>query len=221
MAIRVLLVDDFQILIWGIQKLIESDSNLELIGVASSHKEALLQVALQKPDVVLINSAMLDKESIELIPEILKTAQTNILVISGTLEDELHDLVVIKGARGILNKNDSDQTLLKAIDRIHAGEIWVNRNATSRILLEIAKASTPKPKTEEQLKLESLTKKENKIIQSIVVSSGKSYKVIASDLNISEHTLRNHLAAIYGKVGVKSRMELYVFCLDHLINNQE
>ncbi len=218
MTIRVLLVDDFQILIWGIQKLIESDQNIELVGVANTHEQALLAVASQKPDLVLINAAMLENEQIELIPEILKYAPTNILVISGTLEDELHDLVVIKGARGILNKNDTAQTLLKAIDRIHAGEIWVNRNATSRILLEIAKASTPKPKTEEQVKLESLTKKEHKIIQSIVVSSDKSYKVIASELNISEHTLRNHLAAIYGKVGVKSRMELYVFCLDHLKN---
>lgn len=218
MAIRVLLIDDFQILIWGIQKLIENDQNIELVGVANTAEQALMEVTSQQPDVVLINSSMLEGDSIELIPQILKTTQTNILVLSGTLEDELHDLVVIKGARGILSKNDTAQTLLKAIDRIHAGEIWVNRNATSRIMLEIAKASTPKPKTEEQLKLESLTKKEHKIIQSIVVSSDKSYKVIASELNISEHTLRNHLAAIYGKVGVKSRMELYVFCLDHLKN---
>jgi DNA-binding NarL/FixJ family response regulator len=220
MAIRVLLVDDFQILIWGIQKLLETDPNIELIGVANTHDQALLDVTSLKPDVVLINSAKLENGAIELIPKILNAVQTNILVISGNLEDEMHDLVVIKGARGILNKNDSAQTLLKAIDRVHAGEIWVNRNATSRILLEIAKASTPKPKTPEQLKLESLTKKESKIIQSIIVSSGKSYKVIAGELNISEHTLRNHLAAIYGKVGVKSRMELYVFCVENQKNIQ-
>jgi DNA-binding NarL/FixJ family response regulator len=216
MAIKVLLVDDFQILIWGIQKLIESDLNIELVGVANTHQQALEEISTKNPDVVLINSSMLEGDLIELIPQILSVAQTNILVISGAVEGELHDLVVIKGARGIISKNDSAATLLKAIDRIHAGEIWVNRNATSRILLEIAKASTPKLKTEEQLKLESLTKKEYKIIESIIVSSDKSYKIIASELHISEHTLRNHLAAIYGKVGVKSRMELYVFCLEHL-----
>ena len=216
MAIKVLLVDDFQILIWGIQKLIESDLNIELVGVANTHQQALEEISTKNPDVVLINSSMLEGDLIELIPQILSVAQTNILVISGAVEGELHDLVVIKGARGIISKNDSAATLLKAIDRIHAGEIWVNRNATSRILLEIAKASTPKLKTDEQLKLESLTKKEYKIIESIIVSSDKSYKIIASELHISEHTLRNHLAAIYGKVGVKSRMELYVFCLEHL-----
>jgi DNA-binding NarL/FixJ family response regulator len=216
MTIKVLLVDDFQILIWGIQKLIESDLNIELVGVANTHQQALEEISTKSPDVVLINSTMLEGDLIELIPQILNLAQTNILVISGAVEGELHDLVVIKGARGIISKNDSAPTLLKAIDRIHAGEIWVNRNATSRILLEIAKASTPKVKTEEQLKLESLTKKEHKIIESIIVSSDKSYKIIASELHISEHTLRNHLAAIYGKVGVKSRMELYVFCLEHL-----
>jgi DNA-binding NarL/FixJ family response regulator len=215
MTIKVLLVDDFQILIWGIEKLIGSVSNIEIVGVANTHKLALEQIAQKKPDVVLINSTMLEGGLIEFIPQILNVSYSNILVFSGAEEVELHDLVVIKGARGILNKNDSAANLLKAIDKIHAGEIWVNRNATSRILLEIAKASSPKLKTEERIKLESLTKKENKIIESIIVSSDKSYKIIASELHISEHTLRNHLAAIYGKIGVKSRMELYVFCLEH------
>jgi DNA-binding NarL/FixJ family response regulator len=215
MTIKVLLVDNFQILIWGIEKLIESVSNIEIVGVANTHKQALEQIAQKNPDVVLINSTMLEGDLIEFIPQILNVSYSNILVFSGAEEVELHDLVVIKGARGILNKNDSATNLLKAIDKIHAGEIWVNRNATSRILLEIAKASSPKLKTEEQIKLESLTKKENKIIESIIVSSDKSYKTIASELHISEHTLRNHLAAIYGKIGVKSRMELYVFCLEH------
>jgi DNA-binding NarL/FixJ family response regulator len=215
MTIKVLLVDDFQILIWGIEKLIGSVSNIELVGVANTHKQALEQIAQKKPDVVLINSTLLEGDLIEFIPQILNVSYSNILVFSGAEEVELHDLVVIKGARGILNKNDSATNLLKAIDKIHAGEIWVNRNATSRILLEIAKASSPKLKTDEQIKLESLTKKENKIIESIIVSSDKSYKTIASELHISEHTLRNHLAAIYGKIGVKSRMELYVFCLEH------
>jgi DNA-binding NarL/FixJ family response regulator len=215
MTIKVLLVDDFQILIWGIEKLIGSVSNIELVGIANTHKQALEQIAQKNPDVVLINSTLLEGDLIEFIPQILNVSYSNILVFSGAEEVELHDLVVIKGARGILNKNDSATNLLKAIDKIHAGEIWVNRNATSRILLEIAKASSPKLKTEEQIKLESLTKKENKIIESIIVSSDKSYKTIASELHISEHTLRNHLAAIYGKIGVKSRMELYVFCLEH------
>jgi len=215
MTIKVLLVDDFQILIWGIEKLIGSVSNIELVGIANTHKQALEQIAQKNPDVVLINSTLLEGDLIEFIPQILNVSYSNILVFSGAEEVELHDLVVIKGARGILNKNDSATNLLKAIDKIHAGEIWVNRNATSRILLEIAKASSPKLKTDEQIKLESLTKKENKIIESIIVSSDKSYKTIASELHISEHTLRNHLAAIYGKIGVKSRMELYVFCLEH------
>jgi len=216
MTIKLLLVDDFQILIWGIEKLIESASNIELVGVANTHEQALKDITTKSPDVVLINSAMLEGDFIELITQTLNTSQSKILVFSSAEHGELHDLVVIKGAKGILTKNDSALSLLKAIDRIHAGEIWVNRNATSRILLEIAKASSPKLKTEEQIKLESLSKKENKVIRSIIVSSDKSYKIIASDLHISEHTLRNHLASIYGKIGVKSRMELYVFCLEHL-----
>jgi DNA-binding NarL/FixJ family response regulator len=147
MAIRVLLVDDFQILSWGVQRLIEADSNFKFLGTASTHQNALSEIVTKKPDVVLINAAMLEGEQVEFIPEILKISAVNILVYSGKLEDQLHDLVVIKGARGILNKNDTTQILLKAIDRIHAGEIWVNRNATSRILSEIAKSGSITAKT--------------------------------------------------------------------------
>ena len=91
----------------------------------------------------------------------------------------------------------------------------MNRNATARILLEIAKAHAPKKAVPEEKKLASLTKKETRVLQTVVASSDKQLKVVADDLCISQHTLRNHLAAIYEKLGVTSRLELYVFCNKH------
>ena len=88
------MVDDFQILIWGIEKLIGSVSNIEIVGVANTHKLALEQIAQKKPDVVLINSTMLEGGLIEFIPQILNVSYSNILVFSGAEEVELHDLVV-------------------------------------------------------------------------------------------------------------------------------
>jgi DNA-binding NarL/FixJ family response regulator len=118
---------------------------------------------------------------------------------------------VITGARGVVSKNVAPQTLFNAIERIHQGELWLNRDATARILLGVAKAHAPKGSTAEDKLLASLTKKEEKVLQAVATSSGKQLKIIADELCISQHTLRNHLASIYEKLGVANRLELYVF----------
>jgi DNA-binding NarL/FixJ family response regulator len=101
--------------------------------------------------------------------------------------------------------------LFTAIERIHQGELWLNRDATARILLGVAKAHAPKGTTAEDQLLASLTKKEEKVFHAVATSSGKQLKIIADELCISQHTLRNHLASIYEKLGVANRLELYVF----------
>jgi DNA-binding NarL/FixJ family response regulator len=118
----------------------------------------------------------------------------------------------VNGARGVISKTEPTSNLLKAIEKIHEGELWLNRNATSRILLQISQANLPKELTSEQMKLASLTPKEDKVTRAIQLHSEKTLKQVADSLHISEHTLRNHLASIYDKLGVRNRMELYVFC---------
>jgi two-component system, NarL family, nitrate/nitrite response regulator NarL len=107
---------------------------------------------------------------------------------------------------------EAPETLLKAIEKIHEGELWVNRNATSRILMQIAAANAPKEISIQEKRLSSLTVKEQKVVHAIHGSSEKTLKQVADKLHISEHTLRNHLASIYEKLEVRNRLELYVFC---------
>ena len=118
----------------------------------------------------------------------------------------------VKLSLSVLNKSEPIENLTKAIEKIHDGEVWLNRNATSRILLQIAEASTPKDPSKEQKMLDTLTAKEEKITYAIQLYSEKTLKQVADSLHISEHTLRNHLASIYDKLNVRNRMELYVFC---------
>ena len=110
----------------------------------------------------------------------------------------------------------SPESVLRAIETVHQGETWVNRKATSQILHQIEQASTPIDWTPEQKKLGSLSKKEKQILDSIMSHTDLSRKEIADTLNISEHTLRNHLASIYEKLEVRNRLELYVFCEKNL-----
>jgi PAS domain S-box-containing protein len=115
-----------------------------------------------------------------------------------------------------IQRDLSPESVLRAIETVHQGETWVNRKATSQILNQIAEAQSPSDWSEEKKKLASLSRKESQILQIVVTSTDLSRKEIADNLHISEHTLRNHLASIYEKLAVRNRLELYIFCKEHM-----
>ena len=210
--IKVQLVDPHQITLWGISQLLASNNQIEICGTSSSGAEALKLASKSNPDVIVMEPDLHEENGIELISALLKVSKAKIIVYTGSRSSKIHDEAVVKGARGVINKTEPTDNLVKAIEKIHEGELWLNRNATSRILLQIAQANSPKELTGEQKKLTSLTSKEEKVTRAIQLYSEKTLKQVAESLHISEHTLRNHLASIYDKLGVRNRMELYVFC---------
>jgi DNA-binding NarL/FixJ family response regulator len=168
--------------------------------------------ASTKPDVIVLDPDLHEENGVELISSLLEVSKARIIIYTGSRSSKIHDQAVVKGARGVINKTEPTDNLVKAIEKIHAGELWLNRNATSRILLQIAQANAPKQLTTEQKKLLTLSTKEEKVTRAIQMHSEKTLKEIASTLNISEHTLRNHLASIYSKLNLRNRLELYVYC---------
>jgi DNA-binding NarL/FixJ family response regulator len=147
-----------------------------------------------------------------MISILLELTKAKIVIYTGSNNPKLCYQSVFKGARGVINKAEPAETLLKAIEKIYEGELWLNRNATSRIVFQMAQANSPKGLSAEQKKLSTLTVKEEKVTRAIQLHSAKTLKQVAESLHISEHTLRNHLASIYNKLSVRNRMELYVFC---------
>ena len=207
--IRVMLINDHKLLLWGLKKLIETDQRYEVSVASTSKTEALKQVKFHTFDIIVLNLA--HRDSINLISELIEQTKAKIVCIADTEDTDTHDKAVVKGARGILTKNEDPDQLLKAIECVHRGELWINRDATSRILMEIAKANIPEAASREKTLLTSLTKKELHVYNTVTSSSDKTLKEIAGLLHTSDHTLRNHLGSIYSKLGVANRLELYVF----------
>ena len=210
--IKVLIIDRQQIAIWGIDQLIKQHGHFKVCGTAINAFEALKTAKETQPDVIVLDPELGEDDGIELISKLLKNSASKLIVYTASQNPNLTDQAVVKGARGVVSKTDSVDTLLKAIEKIHIGELWLNRNATSRILLQIAQANSPVELSSEEKKLKALTSKEEKVTRAIQLHSEKTLKEISEGLHISEHTLRNHLASIYDKLGVRNRMELYVFC---------
>lgn len=214
--INVLLIDSHQISIWGIQTLIDQDKRFTVCGYARSTKEALAKAAKYVPDVIILEPDLCNEDGLDLISKLIEHSHPKIIVLTALRDLGIHDLAVVRGARGVLTKMEAPETLLKAIEKIHEGELWVNRNATSRILMQIAAANAPKEASIQEKRLASLTAKEQKVVHAIHGSSEKTLKQVADKLHISEHTLRNHLASVYEKLEVRNRLELYVFCNKHM-----
>lgn len=207
--IRVMLIDDHKLLLWGLEKLIGGDQRYQVCSKTSTKADALNQVKNQKIDVIVLNLG--HRDSIDLIPDLILNSHARIICLADSDDTDTHDKAIVRGARGILTKDEAPDQILKAVEYVHRGELWINRNATSRILMEIARANAPKEISKEESLLSSLTKKELHVYNAVTGSSDKTLKEISLILHTSEHTLRNHLASIYGKLGVSNRLELYVF----------
>jgi DNA-binding NarL/FixJ family response regulator len=183
-----------------------------MCGSASTAKEALDLAISSKPDVIILEPNLEDSDGLKLITSLLQHTNAKIIIYTGSNNPHVHDQAVVLGARGVITKNEPIENLLKAIEKIHIGELWLNRTATSRILMQIAALNTPKVISDQEKRLSSLSTKEEKVTRAIQIHAEKTLKEIASTLNISEHTLRNHLASIYSKLQLRNRLELYVFC---------
>ncbi len=211
-SIKVQVIDSQQIALWGIQQLVNLDSRYTVSATTKNSAEALKAAVQYKPDVIILEPELDNEDGLALIPVLLEKTKAKIIVYTGSKNPKILDEAVVRGARGIINKTEPTDTLLKAIEKIHLGELWLNRNATSRILMQIAQANSPIELSTEQKKLKTLTVKEEKVTRAIQMYSENTLKEIADKLHISEHTLRNHLASTYDKLGVRNRLELYVFC---------
>lgn len=217
--IKVQIVDPQQIALWGMKHLLAGTNNYHVCATATNAKEALAAAISSEPDVIVLEPELDGEDGLELITTLLRNTKAKIIIYTGSNKAKLHDQAVVKGARGIITKTEPTETLLKAIEKIHVGELWINRNAASRILLQISEANAPKVLSNELKKLETLSTKEEKVTRAIQMQSEKTLKEISSTLNISEHTLRNHLASIYSKLDLRNRLELYVFCCKYQKTN--
>ena len=139
-----------------------------------------------------------------------------ILALTSTTNTAVHDAAILAGARGVMTKHESPETLLKALAKVHAGEMWIDRSATGRIFMELARQrvqSRLEDPAQEKFKL--LTPREQHTMLALAADAASPAKVLAHRLHISEHTLRNHLTSIYSKLGVSNRTELYAFSHKH------
>jgi len=222
LPIRIMLVDDHRSVLWGLEKLIESEKpRMEVIGTATNSAEAMSLLAAIFPDVIMIDLDLNGESGVNIIPNLIDSSTAKVLVLTGSRDLSLRDSAMLAGARGIVEKGETAETILKAIEMVHQGELWIDRSTTSRIFNELSRKKTAESDDPEQRKIATLTRKERLTTAEIGSDATASTKIIANRLCISENTLRNHLTAIYSKLELSSRLELFVYANKHGIHKVE
>ncbi len=209
--IRVLLVDDHVVVRAGLKMLIESQSTMQVVGEAGNKADALALSMREQPDIILLDLCLGEENAVDFLPELISTAEdARIIILTGVRDPEEHQRAVKMGAMGVALKETSPQLLLKSIERVHAGEVWLDRFLTSNLIVELrGNHHRPTRKEEQESSISRLTEREKEVIA--LVGEGLKNKQIADRLCISEITVRHHLTSIFEKVGVRDRLELLIF----------
>lgn len=150
-------------------------------------------------------------EQPRMLKQLSDDALPPVLILSARTDQSFADAMMAAGANGIIHKNEAFTLLTKAISRVAEGELWLDRAATGRIFQKLARNRLDSDASADLQKLSTLTRKERAITVLVGEHPSASGQSLAGKLNISEHTLRNHLSNIYAKLGISGRVELYAF----------
>jgi DNA-binding NarL/FixJ family response regulator len=207
MGIRILIADDHAIVRAGIRALLQLYPDFEVVGEAADGHEAILQTRRLQPDIVLMDIGMPGMDGLAATREIVRVApRTRVLILSQHENREYVMPALRAGASGYVLKRAPDETLIRAILAVHAGETYMDPRLTD-LLVEEVRRSGEGPTDP----LETLSEREREIL--VLLAQGKSYQEIAQTLFISVKTVDFHRANLMRKLGLKNRAELVQFAM--------
>lgn len=219
--IRVLIADDHLVVRKGIQFLLSTEDDIDVIGEVADGAEAVARAEALKPDVILMDLVMPEMDGIEATREIAaRQPGTRVLVLTSFAADDKVFPAIKAGALGYLLKDSSPDDLVQAIRRVHRGEPSLEASIARKVLTEMA-GGPKKPLSDDPL-----TERELDILR--LIARGCSNKEIAEQLVIADITVRTHVSNILGKLHLASRTQAALYAvregiasLDHVPNADE
>jgi DNA-binding NarL/FixJ family response regulator len=214
-AIRILVADDHAIFRDGLRKLLEGADDVQIVGEASNGLECTKMLAKLKPDILLLDLRMPEKDGLGVLEEVnFDNLPTRVIVLTAAEDDRDVVRAMRLGARGVVLKQSASDLLHKSIRKVHEGEIWLDNRMTAEVIDAFKKSSESGQRREKPL----LSDREKEIVQ--LVAQGFRNREIGEKLFISEQTVKNHLHNIFDKLGVSDRLELALYAIHHRLIDQ-
>lgn len=204
--IRVLIADDHQLVRQGLAVLLSVKPGVEVVGQAENGIKAVKLALSLKPDIILMDLQMPEKDGIEATQEIKEeNPNARILIITSFAEDENVYRAIKAGALGFLLKDSSPPELLQAIHDVCNGRMSLHPNIAMKLIEELNQP------TEQQITQEPLTEREVEVLK--LVAKGRSNLEIAEKLIVSERTVGAHVSNILGKLHLANRTQAALYAL--------
>lgn len=209
--ITIMIVDDHVVIRSGLRMLIEHDQNMRVVAMAGNQEEALERAASETPDVIILDLLLGDEDALTFLPELCQASpKSRVLILTGVQSPDSHRRAIRRGAMGIVLKEHAADQLLKAIKKVHDGEVWIERSMVGDMIQELSRPPMVDP---EMVKIESLTDREREVIA--LVGEGLKNKQVGERLFISETTVTHHLSSVFSKLDVSDRLELIIYAFRH------
>jgi DNA-binding NarL/FixJ family response regulator len=212
---RVLIADDDDLMRAGLVELLTADPQIEIIGQASTGRQAVERARQLAPDVVLMDVRMPDLDGISATRELARAAPaTRVLILTTFEQDDYIFGALHAGASGFLLKRARPEELIAAVHTVAAGEALLSPSVTRRVIDRMAQQ--PTPELADQAKLDGLTPREREVLE--LIARGLSNREIAATLAVEESTIRTHVKRLLMKLGLRDRVQAVIFAYETGLN---
>jgi DNA-binding NarL/FixJ family response regulator len=206
--LSILIADDHEVVRRGIRTLLEAHSEWTIVGEAASCREALDKTRKLRPDLLLLDLSMPDRNCIPDITAIVAASpSTKVMVLTMHDSGEMASRALAAGASGYVLKSDAARDLVRAIQAIGKGQAFLSPGVTKLVLGELAKTGLARPSPE------SLTARELDVLR--LLAQGRTNKAAAVELSVSVKTVDTHRASIMRKLQLETFSELMQFAIRH------
>ena len=212
---RVLIADDDHLMRAGLVELLTADPTIDIVGQASTGREAVEQAREIAPEVVLMDIRMPDLDGIAATRLISTAAPESKVLILTTFEQDDYVFGALRaGASGFLLKRTRPEELIAAVHVVAAGDALLSPSVTRRVIDRMAQQ--PTPRFADQAKLDGLTPREREVLE--LVARGLSNREIAAAFVVEESTIRTHVKRILMKLGLRDRIQVVIFAYETGVN---
>jgi two-component system response regulator DevR len=206
-AIKLLLVDDSELVRMGLRTLLNAESAIQIIGEAGNVAAAVDAAAKLNPDVVLMDIRLPDGTGFDACRRILQKQDIKILFLTSVVDDHLVDEAIRSGGHGYLLKEINSRGLVQAVLDVAAGKSILDPAVTARVMKLVKSGGANNDA------FASLSPQEKRVLA--LIAEGKTNKEVGVDMNLSEKTVKNYLANIFDKLAVNRRSQATALYVQH------
>ena len=210
---RLLVVDDHEVVRQGLVALLDRRPNFQVVAEAGTVEEARAQARLHQPDIVIMDVRLPDGSGVEACREIrADLPDTRVVMLTSFPDDEAVLSAIVAGAAGYLLKQIRARDLVSALEAVGRGESLLDPAVTERVLARVRQIASGEIHDE----LAGLTPQERKIL--MLVAEGKTNKIIAAEIFLSDKTVKNYVSSILAKLNLERRAQAAAFVARHRLD---